>query len=90
MEFRSMFIKDSDGEKSATLTAFVLGFVIVNVKFFLSGTSIGGLEMTALSGGEYAAAIGALGSIYVLNKNTDPKKKAEAEKVSKNTNRRRK
>ena len=64
-----MLIKDSSGKKSVTMTAFVMGFIVCNVKLLVGGMTIGGLTINAFTGGEYAAAIGALGSIYVLRRN---------------------
>lgn len=64
-------IKNSDGKKSVTMTAFVLGFVIVNLKLIFSGMTIGGLNLAPFTGGEYAAAMSALGAIYVLRRHTD-------------------
>lgn len=72
-----LLIKDSQGKKSVTMTAFVTGFTIVNLKLILSGVSIGGLELAAFTGSEYAAAVAALGAIYVLRRNTDPDKKTQ-------------
>lgn len=70
-----LLMTDSSGKKSATMTAFVTGFIIVNLKLILSGVTVGGIELAPFTGGEYAAAIGALGAIYVLRRNTDPEKK---------------
>ena len=66
-------IKDSDGKRSITMTAFVLGFIVVNLKLLFSGMSIAGIELASFSGGEYAAAIGALGAVYVLRRNVTNK-----------------
>ena len=64
-----ILIKDSAGKPSATMTAFCFGFVVVNLKLLLSGMEIMSYKMAAFTGGEYAAAIAALGSIYVLRRN---------------------
>lgn len=64
-----LLLKDSSGKKSATMTAFVYGFLVVNAKLIGSGLTLGGLTLAPFSGGEYAAAIGALGAIYVLRRN---------------------
>jgi len=64
-----MLIKDSDGKPSVTMTAFVSGFLVVNLKLLLSGITIAGFKMAAFTGGEYAAALGALGTIYVMRRN---------------------
>ena len=75
MIFENFLIKDTSGKKSLTATAFALGFVIVNIKFLLSGITIAGTTITALSGVEYAAAVGGLGAVYVLRRNGDKGKK---------------
>lgn len=61
-------LKDSSGKKSTTVTAFVLGFVIVNLKLLGSGLTLSGYQMSDFSGTDYAAAIGALGAIYVMRR----------------------
>jgi len=71
----NLLLKDSSGKKSATMTAFVVGFIVVNTKLILSGVEIGGLTLAPFTGSEYAAAIGALGAVYVLRRSTDPDKK---------------
>ena len=63
-------IKDSSGKKSVTMTAFVLGFVVVNAKLLLSGLSVGALTFGLFSGTEYGIAVSALGAIYILRRNT--------------------
>lgn len=70
MDFRKLMLVDSSGKPSSTLTAFALGFVVVNLKLLLSGMTVGGFSMSVFSGTEYAAAVGALGAIYVLRRNT--------------------
>lgn len=68
MDLRKLLVKNSDGKPSTTTTAFVLGFVVVNLKLIISGMTVAGFTMSAFSGGEYAAAIGALGAIYVMRR----------------------
>ena len=72
--FNKLLLTDTSGSKSATLTAFVLGFIVVNAKLIFSGMTIGGLELAAFTGGEYAAALASLGAVYVLRRSTAPKK----------------
>lgn len=67
-------LKDSNGHKSTTVTAFVLGFIVVNLKLLVSGLTLAGYEMSAFSGGDYAAAVGALGAIYVMRRATNKSK----------------
>lgn len=68
---------DTSGSKSATLTIFIWGAVLVNLKLFFSGMTVGGLVLAPFSGVEYAAAMGALGAIYVLRRSTDPNNQKE-------------
>jgi len=64
-----MLIKDSSGKPSITMTAFVTGFIVVNAKLLISGLTVGGYKMAAFTGTEYAAALSALGGIYVMRRN---------------------
>lgn len=72
MNFNKFLFKDSKGKPSITATAFILGFAVVNFKLIFSGIELGKFKMELFSGGEYAAALGALGAIYVLRRSTDP------------------
>ena len=56
------------------MTAFCLGFVVVNVKLLIAGLTIGSYQMAEFSGTEYGAAIAALGAIYVLRRSGDKEK----------------
>lgn len=78
--FEKFLLKDTSGKKSITMTAFVIGFVVVNAKLIASGLTISGLTLAPFSGSEYAVAVAALGAIYVLRragteKSDDAKKK---------------
>jgi len=73
--FQKLLLKDTSGKKSVTVTAFVVGFLVVNAKLIASGMTIAGLTLAPFTGGEYAAAIAALGAVYVLRRSTDPGKK---------------
>ncbi len=67
-----MFIKDpKTGKKSVTLTAFVVGLLVANVKLLLSGVSVGSFVMSPFSGMDFAAVVGAVGAIYAARKHTD-------------------
>jgi hypothetical protein len=68
-------LKDSSGKPSVTMTAFVLGFLVINLKLILSGMTIYGITLNPFTGGEYAAAIASIGSIYVLRRNFSNTKK---------------
>lgn len=64
-----MFIKDSKGEPSLTATAFLIGFIIVNIKLLFSGIALTEtLKFSEFSGGDYAASLAALGAIYVMRR----------------------
>lgn len=71
MKFENLLLTDTQGKKSSTLTVFVLGSITVHAKLIFSGMSLGGLTLAPFSGGEYAAAMAALGAIYVLRRNVN-------------------
>lgn len=71
MDFNKFLMPKSEGNKSITTTVFVLGTVVVNLKLILSGMTIGDFELSIFSGTEYAAAMAALGAIYVLRRSTE-------------------
>ena len=62
-------LSNTGGDKSLTATAFIIGFVVVNIKLLMAGVKIASITMSAFSGAEYACAVGALGAIYVLRRN---------------------
>ena len=70
MNLNKLLIKDSSGKPSVTMTAFVTGFMVVNAKLLISGLTIAGYTMAAFTGGEYAAAVGALGAVYVMRRSS--------------------
>ena len=70
-------LKDSSGKKSVTMTAFVLGFLVVNAKLLLSGVTIMDYQMTAFTGSEYGIALSALGAIYVLRRSASKEEKGD-------------
>jgi hypothetical protein len=69
------------GKPSYTVTAFVIGFWIINIKLLFSGVHLTDkIKMSDFSGMDYATAAAAIGSIYVLRKNkTIEKDKTEKE-----------
>ncbi len=82
MDLNKVLLKDSSGVPSVTMTAFVAGFIVVNLKLLVSGMTIAGFTMTAFSGVEYAAAVGALGTVYVMRRGAgqkEAKKKNDSE-----------
>lgn len=60
-------------EKSVTLTAFITGFMVATLKLLISGAEIGSVKLGVFSGGEFAAAVGALGAIYVMRRHKNQK-----------------
>ncbi len=74
---KKFLIKNSDGKPSVTMTAFVLGFIVVNAKLLLSGVTIGTFVISTFDGVSYAAAIVALGGVYIMRKKVDLIPKSE-------------
>ena len=74
MDLRKLMLIDSDGKPSATLTAFFLGFLVVNFKLMVGGMTLFGIVFSSFTGGEYASCLTALGAIYVLRRNFTNKK----------------
>lgn len=70
--FNKILLTDTSGKKSATLTAFVSGFLVVNAKLLLSGVTVGSVTLSPFTGTEYATAVAALGGIYILRRSTAP------------------
>ena len=62
--------KDTDGKPSLTATAFILGFLAVNLKLLASGFVVAGATVSQFSGTEYGVALAALGGIYILRRTT--------------------
>jgi len=70
MNLNKILIKDSAGKPSVTMTAFVTGFITVNLKLLASGLAIGSYKMSTFTGVDYSAAVAALGAIYVMRRAT--------------------
>ena len=66
-----MLLKDTNGNKSITMTAFVIGFIVVNAKLILSGMTLWGVVLAPFTGVEYGASLAALGGIYILRRKGD-------------------
>jgi hypothetical protein len=65
-----MWIKDpKSGEPSVTLTAFSLGFAVSLLKMLGSGIQVGPVTLSQFGGGDFAAAVGAVGAIYWARRN---------------------
>ena len=76
MKFEKLLLTDTAGKKSSTLTVFILGAIVVNLKLILSGVIVNGITLAPFTGTEYGVALSALGAIYVLRRSTG---KAEEE-----------
>ena len=61
------------GDKSVTLTAFVVGFAVSCCKLLLSGITFAGITLSPFSGSEFGIAVAAVGGIYVLRRQTTEK-----------------
>lgn len=69
-----MWLKDpKTKEPSVTLTAFITGFVVAVGKLMISGIELGGFKMSQFTGTDFAAAVAALGAIYVLRRSKGQK-----------------
>jgi hypothetical protein len=64
-------IDPKTGEKSVTLTMFVIGMIVATLKLALSGITVNKVVFLAFSGTDFAAVVGALGAIYAARKATD-------------------
>lgn len=66
---------------SYTVTAFIVGFFVINFKLLFSGVQITDkIKMSDFNGVDYAAGVAALGGIYVLRKNKTIKSDNEEDK----------
>jgi len=78
MKIQKFLVEDSDGKRSITATVFLYGMLIIHFKLMFAGIEIGKFVLAPFDGADYAAAVAALGSIYVLRRSTNPVLKAEA------------
>jgi hypothetical protein len=65
----SLYLKDTDGKPSLTATLLVSGFTVCTLKLLVSGLEIGSIKLGVFGGGDYAAAVGALGALYWARRN---------------------
>ena len=73
-----MWLKDpKTGEKSVTLTTFICGFAVCVIKLLLSGVVIKNTQLGAFTGGDFAASVAALGTIYWARRNVSTTGKDE-------------
>lgn len=77
MNINRFLLKDSSGKKSVTVTAFIIGFLVVNFKLLASGMTVGDFTMNPFTGVEYAAAIAALGAVYVMRRSNNKEETQE-------------
>lgn len=57
-------LKDTRGKESTTLTFVVIAFLVVVIKFLLAGLTLFGKEIPPMTGIEFAAAFGAVLSVW--------------------------
>ncbi len=60
----SFALKDTRGKESTTLTFVVVAFIVVIVKYILAGFTIMGSTIPDMTGIEFAAAFGAVLSVW--------------------------
>lgn len=77
--FRDFLITDSSGKGSTTLTAFVIGFIVVNAKLILAGIEVAGIKFPEFTGADYGLCISALGGVYILRKRTNATAETKSE-----------
>jgi len=83
----NLFIRNSDGERSATCTILVLGSGICFIKLLVSEMTL--LDMFTFpkfGGAEFAIAIAALGTLYQSTKVIDKKYKNEMVRLNEKNN----
>ncbi len=82
-----MWMKDpKTGKKSVTLTFFTIAFIVGIIKIILAGLTLKGIitdvdiiKLGEFSGTDFAAMVGAAGSVYGFRKFTDKEKKPKPE-----------
>lgn len=74
-----LVIKDvKTGKPSYTLTVFLLGSLLINLKLLLSGMQFTEtFKFETFSGLDYAAAMGSIGMVYTLRKNSTIKQDSQ-------------
>lgn len=77
MDIQKFFIKDTSGKKSITATVFLYGMIIIHFKLLFAGVTFNKFVLPLFDGGDYAASVAAMGSIYILRRSTDPTLKQE-------------
>lgn len=69
IDLSKIVMKDSSGQPSVTVTAFVIGFLVASAKLLFSGMTVGDLTLSPFTGVDFAATMSALGVIYTLRRN---------------------
>lgn len=70
-----MWIKDpKTKEKSVTVTLLICGYTVALSKLLFAGFTFGDYSFGQFSGTDFAAVVGALGTIYGFRKFTDKDK----------------
>lgn len=73
-----MYLTDpKTGQKSVTLTAFAVGFIVAVAKLLFSGIEINTFKLSEFSGVDFAAVIGALGAVYTMRRRNSKDSKTE-------------
>lgn len=57
-----------DGKPSVTLTLLISGFALCAMKLLGSGLEVGSIKLAVFGGGDFAAAVGALGALYAARR----------------------
>lgn len=64
-----MWIKDSKGEKSVTLTVVISTLAVALGKLLLSGLEINGINFGSFGGGDFAAVVTPVFALYWSRRN---------------------
>jgi hypothetical protein len=81
-----MFLKNTAGEKSASLTMMIIGFIVVTLWLLVSIVSkIGHLEIRPFSSSEAMSFLVPLMTLYFGRRFTDGKNQAESDTVPADT-----
>lgn len=59
------------GEKSVTLTIFIITSIVAIVKLLISGITIGDVSLGTFSASEFGIALGAAGALYWSRKKNE-------------------
>lgn len=79
-DLSKIVLKDSNGQPSVTVTAFVVGFLVASAKLLFSGMTIGGMTLSPFTGSDFSIAISAVSALYLLRRNKTDEINAQKEK----------